>query len=115
MRTFLVLVAAAAACAVLAGDGAGSGAARPPSLGLVDRAPLRVAGSGFRPRELIRVTARALTQETDTVRATAAGRIVVAFEEVSLEPCEAATVAAVGARGSRASLKVAPRLCVPPP
>jgi hypothetical protein len=115
MKTLLVLVAAAAASAVLAGAGAGSGDATQPSLRLVDRAPLRVAGSNFRSRELVRVTARALTRETDTVRATAAGRIVVAFEDVSLEPCDAATVVALGARSSRASLTVAPRLCPPPP
>lgn len=107
----VVLCAAVLAAVVVAG-GASSGTATP-SLRLVDSSPLTVKGVAFKARERVRVTA---TLESGTlravVRASRRGVFTVTFEEIAVR-C-GFTVRAVGAGGSRASLKLPQPACPPP-
>jgi hypothetical protein len=65
--------------------------------------PLTVLGRGFKARERVRISA---DRRRQVVRATARGRFVVRFLE--LDPCNTATVTAVGENGSRASVTLRP-------
>lgn len=93
--------------------GGASPATATPSLRLVDSSPLTVKGVAFKARERVRVTA---TLESGTLRAVARatrrGTFVVTFEEISVR-C-GFTVRAVGAAGSRATLKLPQPACPPP-
>jgi len=104
------LVLAVSATAMGAGDGATPSRA---ALRLVDRAPLKLRGRGFHARELVRVTISVERRTTKRVRATAAGSFLVTFPGVLVDRCNALTAFAVGARGSRASLKLPQPLCPP--
>jgi hypothetical protein len=71
-----------------------------------------VRGSGFRRRELVRVTVTpigATTGRTRRVRASARGTFVLAFAGV--EPCRGVRGRAVGSAGSRASFVLNSVLC----
>jgi hypothetical protein len=66
--------------------------------------PFRVRGSGFRRRELVRVTVTVLgapSGRTRRARAGARGTFVLGFP--GIEPCRGVRGRAIGTRGSRAS------------
>jgi hypothetical protein len=106
-----VVLAAMGAAIVVAG-GASSGTATP-SLRLLDSSPLTVKGVAFKPRERVRVTANLESGSLQAiVRATRRGTFLVTFEEISVR-C-GFTVRAVGAAGSRATLKLPQPACPPP-
>jgi hypothetical protein len=86
-----------------------------PSLRLVDRAPLTIAGVNFASRELVRVTA---TVEDGTavrsVRAGYHGGFVARFPALTVGRCSAFRINAKGATGTRAALKLfPPAVCQP--
>jgi hypothetical protein len=84
--------------------------ALPPTLSIVDRAPLVVRGRGFRPHELVRVSGPTAPRAI-RVRTTASGGFVVTF--AGADRCTAIVLAAVGARGDRAVLHLPQPLCAP--
>jgi hypothetical protein len=113
MGRLLVVLVIPASLAVLAS--ATPGAAAAPTLRPVSLAPLSVRGSGFQPRERVRVTltTRALVRRT-TLTASAGGRFTYRAQLlVAVDPCRGTiVVSAVGlASGRRASWK---RVCRPP-
>jgi hypothetical protein len=77
--------------------------------------PLVVRGSGFKAREMVRVSlVRPTGIRIRRVRATAGGKLVVRFR-LPLQDCPAWKILARGARGSRAALRSDPRIdCAPP-
>jgi hypothetical protein len=113
MRTTVGLILCVA-LAALATATAG-GAERRATLLVVDTSPIRLVGTGFVPRELVRVTVVAGEQQQSArVRATRFGRFGVSFAAVASDRCNSAVRAtAVGDKGSRAAAKV-PQLQCPP-
>jgi hypothetical protein len=85
-----------------------------PRLRLLDSAPLVVRGSAFRSHELVRVVYRAQATWRRSVTANDGGTFTVRFP-VALQVCPPASLAATGARGSRAALKLPPTMCPQPP
>jgi hypothetical protein len=104
MRLALVALLSAA---LLVPSGASSGTAAAPrraSLRPANDDPFRVRGSGFRRRELVRVTVTVLGAtrgRTRRVRAGPRGTFVLAFRDI--EPCRGVRGRAIGSRGSRAA------------
>lgn len=106
-------IAAALVAAIAAGSAPGSSLNRP-ALRLADVQPLVVAGASFRPRELVRVQAiGTFGTRAKSVRATALGRFLVRFTDLSGDPCKLRFVKATGAEGSRAVLRLPPGACQP--
>jgi hypothetical protein len=106
---------AVAGLALACGDGsaspagAGSAASRPAHRAVLapdGLSPLRVRGTGFRPRERVRVTVTpsAASPIVRRVRANGRGRFVLAVAGV--DPCGGVEGAAKGSRGSRASFQL---------
>jgi hypothetical protein len=111
----LAAVVAAALALVLSGVGTGAGSSQHPSLRFAQRTvPLRIAGSHFRVRERVRVTATvSATRSTRRVRASAKGSFVAIFA-TGAGRCSEVRVIAVGSGGSRATLKRLPSpACLP--
>lgn len=106
----------AVALVVLATAGPSGEPATTPTLRLVTTTPLVVRGEAFRARERVVVTAVTLTgPRRVVVQATARGRFGATFR-LANQPCgKAFAVRAAGARGSRASVVVPSRACIPPP
>ena len=102
--------------ALVAAGGAHATAAAPPALRLVGQQPLVVRGERFEPGERVVVTALTLVgPRRSVVRASPVGRFGVTFR-LANQPCgKAFAVRAVGGLGSRATLSVPTRACVPPP
>jgi hypothetical protein len=89
-------------------------AAAPAKLKVVDLAPLRVAGTSFRSREAVTVFLTQPQRAKRKAQASRNGGFVVAFPAVSVDRCNSGVlVRAVGAGGSLAVLKLAPRMCPP--
>jgi hypothetical protein len=109
MRTLAVLFVAAVAAA-------SASAAPPPSLRLAASNPVVVAGRSFKPLEQVRVTLLVQDQRlVRSIRASAPGTFTVSFPAVVHDPCTSAlAVRAVGAGGSRATMKLIPRMCPAP-
>jgi multidrug efflux pump subunit AcrA (membrane-fusion protein) len=107
-------VVAAALALVLSGVGTGAGSSQHPSLRFAQTVPLRIAGSHFRVRERVRVTATvSATRSTRRVRASAKGSFVAIFA-TGAGRCSEVRVIAVGSGGSRATLKRLPSpACLP--
>jgi hypothetical protein len=81
---------------------------RRPQLKLVDRSPLVVRGTGFKPRERVRVELSVVASELRRVRTTRAGTFTVAFARVTVHRCDSVRIVAVGTGGSHAALKLLP-------
>jgi hypothetical protein len=87
-------------------------AVQTPSLVLVQKAPLVVRGSGFRPHMPVRVVESAPARRTVEVRTSASGTFIA--DLVTGDPCSSVVVLAVGHLGGRAFLRIPPgRLCAP--
>jgi hypothetical protein len=78
----------------------------------VDLAPVTVRGTGFHSGERVSVTVSAKASSTKIVAATAVGTWRVVFKR-RLASCQAYSIRAVGAAGSRAFVKVTP-MCPQP-
>jgi hypothetical protein len=107
-RLALVVVAGLALAAA-----AGSAATPAPSIHIVARAPLVVAGANFKAGEVVTVTvigrrAAAPLQRRATSRG---GSFRLRFPGVSLGECDAYGIRAVGNRGSRAAYKPPRLMC----
>jgi hypothetical protein len=98
----------------LALAGAAAAASTRPTLALPDRAPLRVVGVHFKPRELVTVIVVQGARHERRVRATANGRFSVRFR-LSLQECAKWAVSARGNGGSRAYYKRPQTMCPNPP
>jgi hypothetical protein len=112
MRAFAAASLLAVAAAAFAGVGmtAEQGS---PALRLVDRQPLVLRGTGFKPRERVRVTVSADGDgATRRLRAGARGVFSASFAPMALHRCDALFASAVGASGSSAKLKAQPQ-CPP--
>jgi hypothetical protein len=102
---FLTVPAAAGA------DGEGK---ERPRLRTVSTQPLVLSGSGFEPREAVRLTASAgATSASRRVHASAGGTFTAAFADVVVDRCSSFFAVARGARGSVASVKQPFPLCPP--
>jgi hypothetical protein len=115
-RTAIALAAVVAAALVLvvSAVGTGAGSSKRPSLRFAQMVPLHIAGSHFRARERVRVTATvSATSSTRRVRASGKGSFVVVFA-TGASRCSEVRVIAVGSGGSRTTLKHLPSpACMP--
>ena len=86
-----------------------------PTLRLVSIDPVTVRGQAFEPRERVRLVALGSLQRV-SVRTTTdeRGTFKTSFPPLGADRCSPLVVAAVGSRGSRASVKVLRRPCQPP-
>lgn len=94
---------------------AGAAVATPtrPALSLADRSPLALRGTGFVPREAVRVVVVAAGERrVRLVRASARGTFVATFAGVSVHDACSLVARAVGSRRSYAKLPLP--LCPPP-
>ena len=100
---------------VAASTAAGSAEATAPTLRIRAVAPLTVAGSGFVPRERVTMTVQVVGRRVASRPVTAGSRggFRARFTTlVAVDPCRGSVaVGAVGAAGSRASVR---RRCRPP-
>jgi hypothetical protein len=104
----LTVVAVLCSAAALAQSAAATPGA---ALGLVDDAPATLRGSGFQPREHVRIVIVAGTTRTiRKVVATARGRFAVRVR-ADANDCVGFSATAVGNKGTRATLKRAPGQC----
>jgi hypothetical protein len=121
MRRFAPIACVAVLLALLAGSGgadASTTVRTQPTLRLLRTTPLVVTGARFLPRE--RVTVRINVNEDRRLRrvtATRTGRFTVTFTGVLVhDRCNSPfRIWAIGARGSRAEMKMPPLQCPPPP
>jgi len=113
-RALLILgvLTALVASGFASAAGAPERPAAAPSLRLVHAQPFTVAGKGFGARERIRMT---VAHEEQTVvrllRANRTGSFVAGFAELTPRRCAGWLARAIGARGSRAILKLAAPAC----
>jgi hypothetical protein len=94
------------------GTPASAAAARRATLTPAGTHPFRVRGSGFRPRERVRITVTPTNVGhgiTRRVRATGRGTFVLAFADI--EACGGVEGDAAGSRGSRASFQLSSATC----
>jgi hypothetical protein len=86
---------------------AGLAASAVPHLRIVDEAPLRLRGTGFKARE--RVTLKVTLGQTTVKRlvtTTAGGSFTAVFTKLRLDRCQPLRVEAAGAKGDRASFQL---------
>jgi hypothetical protein len=115
MRIGLAVVVLALGLALLGSAAAPGGESRQrATLKLSAGIPLTLRGTHFRPNERVRVTLAGELRRTKRVTAGRAGGFVVRFE-AAYDRCSGAIASAVGARGSRATLKLPPLGCPVPP
>jgi hypothetical protein len=85
-----------------------------PRLRAVSTQPLVLAGSGFKPREAVRLIASAGTASaTRRLQTSAGGTFTAEFPNVIVDRCSSFFAVARGARGSVASIKQPLPLCPP--
>ena len=103
-----------AAIALISGGSAQARAASP-KLRLLDASPVRIAGSGFFPRERVRVSVRTGgAKRTRRVRANSRGRFRVTFKHLAQDACaDSLSATAVGSAGHVISLTRVRRICPP--
>jgi hypothetical protein len=114
MRTALVI--ALTVCLALFGTAASGGNATSSgnaTLKLQGGAPLTLRGAGFVRAERVVVSVRSGQRQSKHVTANGRGGFVVSFRRISYDRCDPLYALAVGSRGSRAALKMLPRLCPP--
>jgi hypothetical protein len=103
-----VVVAIVAATALVVAAGATAGLDGRPSLGLLTMHPLTLQGSNFDARERVLVQAIGKAGASRRIVATRSGTFVVRFDSVRASRCELIRAVAIGAGGSRATLKYLP-------
>jgi hypothetical protein len=106
----LAVLALALAVALLGSAAIGGEARKKATLELAGSAPLALRGANFRSSERVRVTLSGEVTRTRQVTASAAGVFVVRFQ-ARYDRCSVAIARAVGAKGSRAALKLIPAAC----
>jgi len=101
-----MVLAAVVIALVWASAGLSSTPRPKPHLRVLDRAPLTLKGTYFRSRERVRITVVTTETRTRTVRAARDGSFTAQFDAVAVGRCGGLALQAVGAQGSRASVKV---------
>lgn len=93
-----------------------AGARTRATLRVVDRAPLTVAGAGFRSRETVRLTVTINAQSwTKMTSASAGGTFVVAWRRLRFDPCATpAVISAHGAETGTVTAKIPTPECASP-
>ena len=112
----LLAIAIAVVAASLAGATPGSGEAgkRTPMLRLAGTTPVTLRGTGFVPRERIRIIALSSGgKATKRVTASPSGRFQTRFPTIPFDRCNGFVALANGSAGSRAMLKLPLPLCPP--
>jgi hypothetical protein len=112
MRRILSALTVFVAAALLPVSDAVARPASTPKLVVAATSPLVVVGTGFEPREIVRVIVR--TDEGDTAKsatASATGQITMRFARLKLERCADVAVVAHGNKGSRVGLHRPPAAC----
>ncbi|HET8872513.1 MAG TPA: hypothetical protein VFM83_02395 [Gaiellaceae bacterium] len=99
MRLLAVIAVLLVSSVASASSAAPTTSTKRPTLAITTIVPLRIAGSGFRPNELVRLAAESRRRN---VRADARGRFTTSLPPV--DPCNGFIVTAVGGKGSRASI-----------
>jgi hypothetical protein len=99
--------------AALAVGGTGSAATPAPSIRVVARAPLIVAGTNFKPGEIVTVTVVAQRSAAPLHRRATSrtGSFRLRFPAVAIGECDAYGIRAVGNKGSRATYKPPRFMC----
>ena len=113
MRTgvFISVVLALALGLTLLGSAAvGSDSRQKATLKLAGGAPLTLRGANFLAKEPVRVTLSGKVTRTKQVTASSGGGFVVRFP-ATFDRCTTTIARAVGAKGSRAGLKLVPVAC----
>ena len=114
MRTAVVIALTLSLALVgTAASGGNATSAGKPTLKLQSGAPLTLRGAGFVGAERVVVSVRGGRRQSKRVTANGRGVFVVSFPRISYDRCDALFALAVGSRGSRAGLKMPPRLCPP--
>lgn len=114
MRTALVIALTMSMTLVgTAASGANETLSGKATLKLQGGAPLTLRGARFVPAERVVVSVKRGQRQTKRVTANDRGSFVVTFPQISYDRCDALFALAVGSRGSRAVLKMLPRLCPP--
>jgi hypothetical protein len=110
LRTGALALAALAltACGQSAAPSASSTSPQRPELRPTSQSPLRVAGTGFRPGEKVRLVADAPHKQVKNARADSSGSFTAAFPGLS---CGSITVTATGSKGSRAEFNFSQIAC----
>ena len=112
MRRILSALTVFVAAALLPASDAIARPDSTPKLVVAATSPLVVVGTGFEPREIVRVVVR--TDEGDAAKSTTAsatGQITMRFARLKLERCADVAVAARGNKGSSARLHRPPPPC----
>jgi hypothetical protein len=99
MRLLAVIAFLLVASVASASSAAPTTATKRPTLAVTSIMPLRVAGSGFKPNEQVRLTAESSRKN---VRADGRGRFTTSVPPV--DPCNGFIVTAKGGKGSQASI-----------
>ena len=97
----LALALGAALVLSVAGTPLAGGAAKRPTLRILELAPVRIQGTNFQPGERVKLLVNAGGPVAKSLRAGSRGGFSVRLG-VSLRGCDALVVQAIGARGSRA-------------
>jgi hypothetical protein len=114
MRTALVIaLTLGLALFGTAASGGNATSAGKATLKLESGAPLTLRGARFLPAERVVVSVRGGQRQTKRATANGRGGFVISFPRISYDRCDPLFALAVGSRGSRAGLKVPPRLCPP--
>jgi hypothetical protein len=113
MRTTFVIALTLGLALGAAASGANQTAAGKATLKLQGGAPLTLRGAGFVSAERVVVSVRSGQRQSKRVTANGRGGFVVSFRRISYDRCDPLYALAVGSRGSRAALKMLPRLCPP--
>jgi hypothetical protein len=108
-----VLIAALAAAGAL---GQAVAATPKATLRLIDdTTPVTLHGSGFQPREHVRIAVvSGTTQSMRRTVATRLGRFVVKLESIDVNSCTGLSIRALGSDGTKATLKRLPGQCALP-
>lgn len=113
MRAALLVLLVEAVAVAAVPPAAGERSVKP-SLRLASLAPLTLRGTGFVPRERVRIEVSGTAAARRRTLALASGSFTVRFDGVALTRCDFVRVVAVGSRGSRAVLKHLPSpACIP--
>ena len=96
--------------ALLGSAAVGSDSREKATLKLAGGAPLTLRGADFLAKEPIRITLSGKVTRTKQVTASSAGGFVVRFP-ATFDRCSTTIARAVGAKGSRAGLKLLPVAC----
>jgi hypothetical protein len=113
MRIGLVVIFVLSLALLGSAAGDGGQVRQKATLKLSGGAPLTLRGAHFRPNERVRVTVTSMLRRTRQVTASPAGVFVVRFAGAQ-DRCSGLVALAVGARGSRAGLKLPPLGCPEP-